>query len=317
MALLPPSFLDCVVAIGTRREDAPVNEEALISEPVSWMASGFLYGYFMNKIDETSNNYRVYLVSNRHVFKGLDSAWLRFNPQADEPARQFRVRLRKKEGEPIWLASPEEEVDVAVLAIDALSLRNMNIQFDIFRQEDSTDIQALIELGTSEGDSIFALGFPMGLVGGERSHVIVRGGCIARIRDMLGGRNRTFLVDTTVFPGNSGGPVVLRPELASIEGTKSTMRAHLIGVVSSYVPYRDVALSAQTNRPRVIFEENSGLTEVHPVDCINEAIRLHLDSLGDDANGDAQSQPIDGQSRLPDDGASIETAVSIPSLEFI
>jgi hypothetical protein len=38
------------------------------------------------------------------------------------------------------------------------------------------------------------------------------------------------------------------------------------------VPYIDVAISTQTRRPRVTFEENSGLTEVHPVDFIEETI---------------------------------------------
>jgi hypothetical protein len=43
-------------------------------------------------------------------------------------------------------------------------------------------------------------------------------------------------------------------------------------VVSGYVPYQDVAISVQTNRPRVIFEENSGMAAVIPIDRALDAI---------------------------------------------
>jgi hypothetical protein len=80
------------------------------------------------------------------------------------------------------------------------------------------------------------------------------------------------MIDATVFPGNSGGPVVSKPEVVSIQGTKSHDSAYLIGIRASYVPYIDVATSQQTQRPRVTFEENSWLANVYSVDCINEAI---------------------------------------------
>src|SRR5690606_32144740 len=102
--------------------------------------------------------------------------------------------------------------------------------------------------------------------------VILRSGAIARIRDLFEGRSTDFIVDALVFPGNSGGPVVLRPEMVSIQGTKSNMNAGLIGVIKSYIPYQDIAVSQQTNRPRIIFEDNSGLSLVEPVDYIFETI---------------------------------------------
>lgn len=101
---------------------------------------------------------------------------------------------------------------------------------------------------------------------------IVRNGAIARIRDCIAGTEDSFLVDVTVFPGNSGGPIVLRPELTYIEGTANPTESRLIGIVTSYVAYSDVAVSAQTGRTRVVFQENSGLASVHPVDHILETI---------------------------------------------
>jgi hypothetical protein len=64
----------------------------------------------------------------------------------------------------------------------------------------------------------------------------------------------------------------LKPEALAIEGTKPQVAPYLIGIVQAYVPYQDVAVSLQTARPRVIFEENTGLAAVHPVDFIAETI---------------------------------------------
>jgi hypothetical protein len=89
---------------------------------------------------------------------------------------------------------------------------------------------------------------------------------------MLDGASKNFIIDALVFPGNSGGPVVLKPDIAAIQGTRNQPAAYLIGVVVSFIPYTELAVSAQTHRPRVSFEENSGLAEVLPVDDINQAI---------------------------------------------
>ncbi len=58
--------------------------------------------------------------------------------------------------------------------------------------------------------------------------MIVRQGAIARIRDWLGGAATEFLIDASIFPGNSGGPVLNRPEAVSITGTKSVGAWYLI-----------------------------------------------------------------------------------------
>jgi len=100
---------------------------------------------------------------------------------------------------------------------------------------------------------------------------------IARVRDTLDSpeRFKSFLIDSFIFPGNSGGPVVLKPEspLNQFAGEKPPIKAaYLLGIVRGFIPYTDVAVSAQTGRPRVTFEENSGLTEVIPMDYIEDAI---------------------------------------------
>lgn len=262
MALIPSFFLDCVVAIGFENE----NKER------HYAATGFLYGKLIKQEGE-SKQYRIFLVTNKHVFNDSKTTWLRFNPERDEPAKEFEALLRDKNNKQTWLVHPDPEVDLAILGINAPFLSEQGIRFSYFRSDQhiATRTQAT-EIGVGEGDGVFVLGFPMGMIGEKRNFVIVKQGIIARIRDTLAGHSKEFLVDASIFPGNSGGPVVLRPEIVAIQGTKVNSSASLLGVVSSYLPYQDIAISAQTKRPRIIFEENSGLASIVPVDYLVEII---------------------------------------------
>ncbi len=265
MALIPPFFLDCVVAIGF-----------VTNDEVRYAATGFLVGHLVGEGAEISDRkYRLYLVTNRHVFEGKDVAMLRFNPSDNLAAKVYDLQLRNAEGQAQWQRHPDDAVDLAVQSINAELLRKDGIQFSFFASDSHIlPFSKAADEGLSEGDSVFVLGFPLGQVGKERNYVIVRQGVIARVRDALAGTSQEFLVDASIFPGNSGGPVVTRPEAMAIEGTRSSGKAWLIGVVSSYVPYQDVAISVQTDRPRVIFEENSGLAAVIPIDKALEVIGI-------------------------------------------
>jgi hypothetical protein len=263
MALIPPFFTDCVVAIGTAD---PEGEHR-------WIASGFLYGHPLFDSAKRVHDYQVYLVTNRHVLAGLSRAYLRCNPQANKHAREFDLTIMDDAGKPLWFTHPDEDVDVAVMPINFDLLQESGMQAAYFKgDQHGATIDAMNELGVTEGDFAYVLGFPMGLVGEHRNAVIVRSGTLARVRDTLARTSKIFLVDAFVFPGNSGGPVVLKPEAVAIEGTKPQLVPYLIGIVQAYVPYQDVAVSLQTGNPRVIFEENAGLAAVHPVDFIVETI---------------------------------------------
>jgi len=267
MALLPPFMLDAVTAIG-------VGDDA--TKRV-WVGTGFLYGHFDKKLDETTKSYNVFLVTNKHVLKGRKRIYLKFNSANDPTSKDYPVDLLSRNGKERWVGHSQLSVDVAVMPINANALKEELMKY-AFIQSDAhvSSISAMKALGVTEGARVFVLGFPMGLVDKVRQYVICRSGCLARVRDLLEGLTEDFMVDATVFPGNSGGPVVLQPEIAAIAGTTPITNANLIGVVKSYVPYHDVAVSQQTGTPRVIFEENSGLAAVEPVDHITETIALAL-----------------------------------------
>ena len=271
MALIPPGFLNTVVALGSPSHD----------EKVQYTATGFLYGYPSGKIDEKGGNrYFVFLVTNRHVFQNAfqrsDTLYARFNKLMESGANVYPIQQK----DAAWTVHPDPDADVAVLRVNPNQLEADNIEYAWFNSDThALTFEQANDQGVSEGDGVFVLGFPLGEAGEERNYVIVRQGIIGRIQHWLKGDARTFLIDATIFPGNSGGPVLLKPEIASIQGTKPNNRCSLIGMVSAYLPYQEVAVSEQTGRRRMIFEENSGLATVVPHSVIQEAIKVAVDKL--------------------------------------
>jgi len=120
----------------------------------------------------------------------------------------------------------------------------------------------------SAGAPVLALGFPLGLRSADHPRPIARHGIIGRID------HNNIIADVFVFPGNSGGPVIYSPSLKVGQGLNSPLlnEEKLIGVVSSFLPYQETAISQQTQRPRVVFEENSGLSNVVPVSRLIELL---------------------------------------------
>lgn len=263
MALIPPFFLDCVVAIGT------IND---IGDKV-WIGTGFLVGKYVKTAENGTKDYQPFIVTNKHVLTNLIKIVFRLNPQNDNPAKDFIIDAKDEKGNLIWTGHPNPSYDVGVIRINGEVLQKEGLKFGLFVSDETLiSVEEMQKREVSEGDFVYVLGFPMGLVAPDRQHVILRQGVIARIRDLFEKRNTDFVVDAVVFPGNSGGPVILKPEVISITGTKANSTAVLIGIIKSYIPYQDIAISQQTNRPRIIFEENSGLSLVEPVDHIIETI---------------------------------------------
>jgi Trypsin-like peptidase domain len=274
--LIPPFFINCVAALGNVR---PIPRPGGEQPQNKWVTTGtgFFYGYLVkHHEDHTKREYRVFLVTAKHVIqshidKGFDIR-VRINSEdPNTPVLDFE--LPRALGPDHWFPHPKDDIDVAVIGLNLDFLKQHNITPSFFTSDGTAANRAKLKAReVATGDGIFVLGFPMGLTGEQRNYVIVRQGCIARISEMLDGAAPDFLVDAPAYPGNSGGPVILRPEFVAIEGTKNQGDAALLGLVKSYLPYEDIAISLQTNQPRISFQENSGLALILPTDFIDETI---------------------------------------------
>jgi S1-C subfamily serine protease len=259
MALIHPNSVEAVVAIGTTEEE--------------WYGTGFFYA------SEYKDGGLPYLVTNQHIIDSLiedekKKICLKYISYVNDTIYLLDLNLFDKEDNPNFYCHPDKDIDLAVIPVNYKKIKeSMGVR--LIGHNASCKIKEMRDNGISEGDPVFVLGFPMGNLTINKGSVIVRNGSIARIRDVFWGESKSFLIDSFIFPGNSGGPVFLVPQNGAIEGTSTIKQSYLIGVVKEYLAYEDVARSEQTGQPRVIFTENSGLALVHPMDYIEEVINIH------------------------------------------
>lgn len=264
MAIIPSFFIDAVVALGVQTTDGNKH----------WVGTGFLVG---RKEQDDKSKSTIYIVTNKHVVMNQRSLYVRFNNVEASGTKDLLMTLIDSNGVKIYSEHPHKDADIVAIQIIPKVIIENKLSLSYFDLDDhALKLEQMKETGVYEGSLIYALGFPMNLVNDSVKAPICRLGCIARVADaFVNAKNAdVYLVDSHTFPGNSGGPIISRPEHISISGTPNNTSANLIGILSAYIPYRETLYSRQTGRDRMIQEENSGLTIVHPVDRIAEVVEL-------------------------------------------
>ncbi len=257
MALIPPNYLRTVVSVELQKPDGQY----------VCIGTGFLFG---EQIEE--GKYIPFLVTAKHVLLGKEKVSLRFD--ATEGLKRIEVLLK---GENSTMVLFHDIVDVAIVPMR--NLEGSGIQNIIFRSDkDVAEARSFSQQNITLGDSVFVLGFPFGLSGNISNRVIVKQGNIARV-DEETLANHTIIINCDAFPGNSGGPVITKPEIVSIIGTAPNSQSLLVGLVSEYLMYSDVAVSKQTGIDRIVFQEHSGLVNIVPIEYVKELTKRFVNSM--------------------------------------
>jgi len=163
-----------------------------------------------------------------------------------------------------WVTHPNPIVDIVAIPFDIDTLKDdlRVVPYKLF-----LDTKRLYETY-----GVYFVSFHPGLVTLNDFKPIFRSGDICRINS-----DKTILLDAFAFPGNSGSPVFLKTSTIRFDNNTINLGSdelgdRFIGIIGAYIPYEDVAISLQTNQPRVIFQENSGIALVWSIDYINEII---------------------------------------------
>jgi hypothetical protein len=226
-------------------------------------------------------------VSSRVYFRYINSPKdshgniLRWELQICEktPERDARgIPVISSDGTPVLttrkLWTPHPNADLAAMQLPPTLENKLPADLKVFRITDILNdaLQQQWDIGAS--DETFILAFHPGITSGEPSSVVIRHGTIAFFPNGAD----TFLVDSFIFPGNSGSPVILKPTILNLKGYQFSVsgnarQAYLLGVVVEFIPYTDYAISLQTQRPRISFEENSGLVRAVRAEKVAELLR--------------------------------------------
>lgn len=268
MAIIPQQYKDATTVIGIRDNTGNTN----------WLATGFMVGRFEGVDSAGVDRYTVYLITNKHVVSNLQSIELQYN--INNNATNVSVPLING-GIKKYSEHPKTDVDIVAINVFINQAIQNGIKICFFTSKDNVlTLANMKKTGVCDGTFTYALGFPVGIDAGLVDNIlkdpICRLGCIAKIEHLYHPSNKDnkYFIDSNLFPGNSGGPVINRPEIVSLNGTISNSSSQLIGIVSAYLPYREILCSRQTLRDRMITEENSGLTIVFPADLILETIEI-------------------------------------------
>lgn len=207
------------------------------SDPPRFIGTGFLITCpgFEGKYSP------IILVTSKHVVKDCQNTQFRWN--VNNKIMRFLIGTEVMGLKCDWIFHPNDEIDLAITMAPS------------FGDSDNSMVHGYTSTAIDDveqhdlGSEIFYFGFPLGTGADvEYPHkAIVRKGIISSISDAP-----TFIIEANVFPGTSGSPVFIQRE--------STFE--IIGVISSYIPYIDIAVSMQSKKPRITFEENSGLAYV-------------------------------------------------------
>lgn len=267
MAIFPNTYMDATVVIGSLQANSQI----------TWMASGFLVGRFEGCDPDGNKRYTIYLVTNKHVINGHKQIQLQFNSSTGVQVLSCSLWNGNVQQHSVH---PNPNIDVVACRID-INGAIMNGTIAKFFELDTMalTLQDMKNTGVCEGTLVYALGFPVSLsnelVDNTFKSPVCRLGCISKIEHTYhGSPTNYYIIDAQTFPGNSGGPVINRPEFISVDGTPHNDKSNLIGIVSAYLPYRENLCSTQTGRIRTQTEENSGLTIIFPVDYIANTVEI-------------------------------------------
>ena len=161
-----------------------------------------------------------------------------------------------------WIFS--KTADVAVIPFP-LSVGS-GLDAKVLSERMFLDSSQLLEL-----QDLFFISFQPGIEGRDSLTPVIRRGMVSVVNS-----DGSFYMDAFAFPGNSGSPVFIRPSAGNLftqEGVSlgaDPRSCRFVGVIGAYLPYREVAISTQTKRPRVIFEENTGLALVWQAEVLRE-----------------------------------------------
>lgn len=271
MAIIPEKHIESITPIGIYSDDEHTN--------IAWLASGFFVGRFEGIDSNNQERYTVYLVTNKHVISDLKEIVVQFNTKSGTTTHLFS--LYDKLGNPLYSGHPDNDVDIVALnVVIEPEIDDCSILCFFALNNESLDTSSMRIYGVAEGSFIYTIGYPVGidhkLVTDIHKCPTCRFGCISRIEHLYHSPKqfKFYLIDSQVYPGNSGSPVISRPEFISIQGTPSYSNSALLGIIKGHLDYQDVLVSRQTKQNRMITTENSGLAIVFPVEDIIDTVEI-------------------------------------------
>ena len=253
-------------------------EEGTPKGDMEIVSSGFMYAYAPHGLPPERSP--IWVVTCRHsVFQdATDGRVIAVRVNTTGAGRAVdRVVVRR------WYVHANEDVAVALLRVPGTNaeiairdrlvpIESAGLDVEPLGAGTTAFREDMVRLGFYEYTPVAIVGFPIGMIEeGSKDYPVVRSGRIAQIQGYIDSdpAHRSFLVDGSVFGGNSGGPVVV-PKGTMSQGLTVLTSTALIGIVSNrrVIPILGGSGGAATSGGF----ENADLTGVIAMEVVRELI---------------------------------------------
>ena len=246
-------------------------------------ATGFIYActpleFAEGKSDPDSKTGTVrywaqlWIVTCKHCVSTSKVVAVRLDTKSSG-TRVYRIHSDK------WILHPTEDIAVTPLSLTSGTTnlfeeeRASIVELDLesINRGQTASKSEIARMGFYESTPVSMIGFPIGMIeGGKKNYPAVRSGTIAQIEGCLDAdpEHTEFLIDGSIFGGNSGGPIVVPKGTWTAESVSRLSDTVLIGMVSgsSYAPVK-----IENESPSEVWQ-NTDLVHAVTVDSINAVI---------------------------------------------
>ena len=264
-----------VVAIGTLPDPPPLAAGQLFHDgrlvDFDVKGTGFIYGYTPIEFAESRSDpdpktgavyywAQLWIVTCQHCVQ--DTPVVAVRVATTDGTRVYTIRASK------WWMHPDQDVAVTPCGLDsdaepvpdeAVGEAFQALVISSAGKEGIATRGQIEQTGFWESTPVSMIGFPAGMIeGGMKNYPVVRAGTIAQMQGYLDGdpEHRTFLIDGSVFVGNSGGPIVVRKGTMNSENHVLS-RTVLIGMVSRAVQVETIRDDESPSGVRVLHDREA------------------------------------------------------------
>ena len=196
--------------------DTPTNEVLAVTVKITTSKDGAKTGNGSGFFYRIGDN--LYVITNRHVLRWEeenyypDTAILRLHVDREDIKKneEYRLPLYDTEGRAIWLEHPVygARADVVALPIDYNEFKTRFV-FKAFSPDNHVPEDVFVPIGAD----VLVLGYPLGIYDKVNNLPIARNAVIASAYDVPFEGNPYFLIDSWLYVGSSGSPVITKASL--------------------------------------------------------------------------------------------------------
>lgn len=209
--------------------EATVRIEQTIAEGRATVGTGFIV-----KATAADGTPRTILITANHVLAQMprDKASVGFRTRGPDGEWRYApvsVRIRDASGDPLWTRHPTQ--DVAGIGLP------QGVTDEGIPVAELPGARALDTLGIEPGDEMMVLGYPHGFSANRAGFPILRSGRVASFPLSPADRYPTYMLDFSVFAGNSGGPVYVVAAGTKGHALPSGPRVVITGLLTQQIKF--------------------------------------------------------------------------------